>query len=238
MSWLSSWPLKCMQSAARRQRADRFRQRDPHRAGLGREIHRGDIGAVIKLQPAVALAMGGELRDLLREMGQMNEAAEGRREAFFQDAEETVERGVAKKRSGGARQPRRNTRREQSALDRTQRQAGAHARRAIRLDRRIGETGAVIVGDLEIEQVETETLEPDHRLARRKAKADDDGWPQLAQQLLQTLAQATLADRQDCPDHGKAVDRLAIERLRDLGGRVDAPSAIGLETGHDDRLVE
>ncbi len=104
----------------------------------------------------------------------MDEAAEGRRKAFFQDADEGVQRGITQKRSSGARQPRRNTRREQSALDRTQRQAGAHARRAIRLDRRIGETGAVIVGDLEIEQVKTETLEPDHRLARRKAEADDD----------------------------------------------------------------
>src|SRR5260221_2219120 len=128
MSWLSSWPLKCMQSAARRQRADRFRQRDPHRAGLGREIHRGDIGALIQLQPAVALAIGEELRDLLREIGQMSEAAEGRLEAIFQDADETVERGVAKKRSGGGRQPPRNTRPEQSPLDRTQPQACAPPR--------------------------------------------------------------------------------------------------------------
>src|SRR6267143_833147 len=179
MSWLSSWPVKCMQSAARRQRAYRFRQRYPHGAYLRREIHRGDIGALIQLQPAVALAIGEQLRDLLGQIGQMDEAAEGRRKAFFQDADEGVQRGITQKRSSGARQPRRNTRREQSALDRTQRQAGAHARRAIRFDRRIGETGAVIVGDLEIEQVETEKLEPDHRLARRKAKADDDGWPQL-----------------------------------------------------------
>src|SRR6266852_4134864 len=127
----------------------------------------------------------------------MDKTAARCREALFQNAHETVERGVAKKRSGAARQPRRDTRAQQCALDPTQREAAAYARHTIRLDQRVGKTGAVIVGNTEIEQVEAKPLKPDHRLARGEAEADDDRRPQLAQQLVQPLAQAALANRKD-----------------------------------------
>src|SRR5260370_19196828 len=98
MSWLSSWPLKCIRSAARGQRADRFRQSDPHRADLRCEIHRSDIGALVRLRPTITLAIGEELRNLFGEIGQMDETAERRRESLFPNSHQSVERSVLKKR--------------------------------------------------------------------------------------------------------------------------------------------
>src|SRR5207302_6253795 len=123
-----------------------------------REIHRGDVGALGELDAPIALTIGKKLRDLLRQVRQMDEAAKRGREARLEKADQPVERRVAEIGSGRAREPRRYARLEQRGLDRAQRQAGAYRRAAIGLDRSVGEADAVIVGNLEIEQIQPEAL--------------------------------------------------------------------------------
>ena len=143
--------------------------------------------------------------------------------------EERVHRRVAEKGAGRRRQARRDAGAEERALDRAEGQRGGDGRRRRRRHHVVAEQRAVVVGDLEVGQVEGDALEPDRGLARPEAEAHHHGGRHVPHQLVDLRPQRAEGDGQDAARHARALDLGAVEPYDHLGGGVDAAPAVRLE---------
>src|SRR6185295_3253080 len=74
--------------------AQRGLERNGDRSGPSREIHRGEIGTLMRFKPRLFSQLLEQGRHLLGQVGQMNKAAASAL-ALFCGTQETVETGIA-----------------------------------------------------------------------------------------------------------------------------------------------
>jgi hypothetical protein len=183
----------------------------------------GVSGEVNSVEDLLFPQRANDLGNLGRQIRKMDEAGPYR--AGFGNSQHAVEGGIAEEISGTARKARRDPCLEQPMLDVLERQARQARRRAGRLDR-AGRDAPLVVRDLEVIDVRSEPLEPYDRFPRPQTQANDHPWRMTLDQILEAAPQARIVHRQDGADNGAAPDALAIERIGDLSGGIDATSSV------------
>ena len=182
-------------------------EREPGGGDDPGKLHGRKVGALVYLELLLAAQLLEHLRHLLRRVGHMNETARNRRGVPFGDFKQAVKAGIAQVGARRRRQPHRNVRCEQGRLDFAHRQGREARAGAVAQHEIVAQQPALIVGDLEVGEIDADAFDADRRFPRPQPKPDHRRGPELGKQSLDARRDGCDRNSEAAANDLDAVDR-------------------------------